>query len=173
MQSRAIAASDTSVKEGELGGAQMIMSSNGNEVLSNRLFHKKQDKNSSKVAEAVVLLELVKVIASKSRNIREGKIIIALDCREVYKSIVNKIFKSTKLVGDGGGEIALIRKAISTATIQIEFQLKRGHPNKQPLFCQNPLQQMVCECDKRATEEREMSSERSNTTNLKFVEVSQ
>jgi len=123
IQSRAIAATDASVKEGELGGAWIIMSTQGQEVLSNKLYHKEWDENSSKAAEAIVLLELVTVITKKSINIRSGKIIIALNCREVNKLIINKLHKATALVCDGRSEIAAIRQAIEASTIQIEFKL--------------------------------------------------
>ena len=166
MQSRAIAATDASVKEGELGGAWIIMSTQGREVLSNKLYHKEWDENSSKAAKAIVLLELVTVITKKSINIRSGKIIIALDCSEVNKLIIKKLHKATALVCDGGSEIAAIRQAIEASTIQIEFKLQNGHPKKVPMFRQNLLQWIVCECDKRANEERETIERRNNVTNI-------
>ena len=95
----------------------MIMSSHGNKVLSNALHHAEQDKNSSKVAEAITLLELVKVITKKSKNTRSRKMIIALDRREVNRMIANKVCKATTLACDRGGEIAAIRDAIKTFSI--------------------------------------------------------
>ena len=71
----------------------MIMSRNRNKVLANRLYHKEWNNNSSIAAEALVLLELVQVIVKKSRNIREEKIIIAIDCNEVHKLIVKKYIR--------------------------------------------------------------------------------
>ena len=84
IQSRAIAASDVSIKDGKMGRAWIVMKNNGQEVLFNRLYHKKWADNSSKSAEVIILLELVQVIVKKSKHIQYGKIIIALDCREVY-----------------------------------------------------------------------------------------
>ena len=126
------------------------------------------DENSSKAAEAIVLLELVTVITKKSMNIRSGKIIIVLDCSEVNKLIINKLHKATALVCDGGSEIAAIRQAIEASTIQIEFKLQNEHPKKVLMFRQNLLQWMVCECDKRANEERETIERRNNVTNIRY-----
>ena len=53
---------------------------------------------------------------------------------------MNNTFEATKLACEGGGEITATRKAIKTASIQIEFQVQRGHLKKQPLSHQNPLQ---------------------------------
>ena len=100
------------------------MKNSGQEVLSNRIYNKKWADNSSKSAEATILLELVQVIVKKSKHIQHRKIIIALDCYEVYWRIVKKIMKTICIVGDRGGEIAAIRDAISNAIIEIEFQLK-------------------------------------------------
>ena len=72
-QSSTIAASNASTKEGKLGGAWMIMSRIGDEVLSNRLCHKEWVDNSSIAAEALVLLELVKVIVKKVETSEKGK----------------------------------------------------------------------------------------------------
>ena len=68
--SRALAASDTSVKDGEIGRVQMIIKNNGEEVLSNKLYHKKWAENLSKSAEALLLLELLQVIVKKSYHIQ-------------------------------------------------------------------------------------------------------
>ena len=76
------------MKEEELGRAWIIMSRNRNEVLANRLYYKEWDDNLSIATEVLVLLELVQVIIKKSRNIREEKIITAIDCNEMHKLIV-------------------------------------------------------------------------------------
>ena len=59
IQSRALAASDASVRDREIGGVWIIKKISGEEVLSNRIYHKKQTDNSSKLAEALILLELI------------------------------------------------------------------------------------------------------------------
>ena len=46
-------------------------------------------------AEALTLLELIKVIEKKSRNIKECRLMISLDCRQVWKKIVKNIVKTT------------------------------------------------------------------------------
>ena len=59
VQSRALAASDASVKDKEMGGAWIIKKISGEEVLLNRIYYKKWTDNSSKLAEALILLELI------------------------------------------------------------------------------------------------------------------
>ena len=82
--------------------------------------------------------------------------------------ITNKPHETTALACNSGGKIAAIRHVIVASTIQIEFRLHNGYPKKVPLFRQNPLQWIVCECDRRANEERERIERRNNATNAWF-----
>ena len=52
----------------------IIMNSNRDEILSNRLYHKEQDDNLSIVGEVLILLELVKVIVKKVEISEKGKL---------------------------------------------------------------------------------------------------
>ena len=47
--------------------------------------------NTILLAEAIVLLELVEVLERKGRNIESSSIIIAVNNREIYRKIVEKI----------------------------------------------------------------------------------
>ena len=85
--------------------------------MSNALCHKEWNKNSSKAAEGIALLELVKVITTKSKNIRNRKMIIALDCSKVNRMMVSKVNKATTLACNRGSEIAAIRDVIETSSI--------------------------------------------------------
>ena len=64
-------------------------------------------------AEALILLELIKVIEKKSRHIIDRKIIISIDCREEWKKIVKNIMKISYIISDRGEEIIAIKKLIS------------------------------------------------------------
>jgi len=140
LESKAIAASDASVKDGEMGGAWIIKNNEGDELLSNEIHHKEWNNNSNVSAEAIMLLELIQVIEWKSRHISSGKIVIALDCREVYRKVVKQIYKTNHIVCDGRGEIAAIKEAISRTSILIEINLKKEYPKRKPIFQQDPLQ---------------------------------
>ena len=129
-ESQAIAASDVSIKDREMGRAWMIKNNNDNKLLSNEIYHKEWKENSNRLAEVIILLELIQVIEQKSRYISNGKIEIALDYRKVYCKIIKQILTTTHIVGDGGGEIAAIRKAIKKASITIELHLKKGNPKR-------------------------------------------
>ena len=60
-----VAASDVSVKDGKIGGSWIIIDINKETKLENVLYHKEWRKNMIKSAEAIVLLELVKVFERK------------------------------------------------------------------------------------------------------------
>ena len=55
--------------------------------------------------EVIILLEHVIVIEAKSRNISEGKIIIEIDCRQVFKKIVIEIVKTSQILCNKGSKI--------------------------------------------------------------------
>ena len=62
IESKAMAASDASVKDGEMGGAWIIKNQKGDCLLSNEIYHKEWKENSNILAEAIILLKLVQVI---------------------------------------------------------------------------------------------------------------
>ena len=56
-----------SVKNSEMDRTWIIMKNSRQEVLSNKICHKKEADNSGKSVEAITLLEFVQVIAKKSK----------------------------------------------------------------------------------------------------------
>ena len=86
-----------------------------------RYITKKWKKNSNVSAEAILLLELVQVIEWKSRHISNRKIVLALDYQEVHYKAIKEIVKINHIIGDGGGEIAVIKKVIERVSIMIEL----------------------------------------------------
>ena len=44
-----------------------------------------------KVTKATVILDLIAVINEKGREIEDGRIIIGIDCREIYKILIGEI----------------------------------------------------------------------------------
>ena len=84
---KVLAATDASVKDGKMGEAQIISNYNGNLLSRNKLYHKIWNENSNISVEALILLELIQVIERKSWHINKGKIIIAVDYREVYQTL--------------------------------------------------------------------------------------
>ena len=92
-QEIAVAASDTSVKDNQMGECWIIANLNSKMLLSNILYHQRWDENISGVAEVITLLELLIVIEKKGRHIRHGKIEIGFDNKKGYDKIVKQIYK--------------------------------------------------------------------------------
>ena len=78
-EGKAVAAIDASVKNGKMGGSQIMSNVNKRELLSNQLYHKHWIDNTTGIAEVIILLELITVIERKRRGIEEGKIVISID----------------------------------------------------------------------------------------------
>ena len=110
MQHKAYSALDASIKEAKMGRHQLITNKKKQEIIQNTLFHKRQNNNTIKGVEAIVILELVTVLYKRSRNITSGKITIGIDNPKVCKGIVNKIYKVTYFSYDTKAEVAQIRK---------------------------------------------------------------
>ena len=86
------------------------------------------------ISSDLILLELIQVIEQKSRYIVYSKIVIALECQEVYYGIVKKIITTNNIVGEGDREIVAIRNAIRKVLIVIELQLKQGYPIRKLIY---------------------------------------
>ena len=109
IESKAMAVSDASAKDREMGRIWIFKNQKGDCLLSNKTYYKKWKENLNVLVEAITLLELAQVIEWKSRYISNGKIIIALDCREVYHKVVKEIIKINHIIWNGGRELAVIK----------------------------------------------------------------
>ena len=105
----AIAATDASVQESNMGGYWIISNENKSFKKENELYHKRWIENNSGVAEVIVLLELLEVIEAKGRHIDEGEITIGFDLRKAHKKIINDIKQSNDYTQESGAEISRIK----------------------------------------------------------------
>ena len=89
----------------------------------------------------------------------------------MYCKAIKEIVKINHIIGDRGREIAAIKEAIERVSITIELQLKQGYPKEKSTYQQNPLQWLVCKCNRRLREIRETIYLKENETNIKFYEM--
>ena len=73
----------------------------------------------AKSAEAVILLDLVKVIQIKSRHIEIGFILLTIDCRELFKIIDREMITPNQHVQDIAAKAAMINQVRA----EIKFNL--------------------------------------------------
>ena len=69
MQRKAVAVTDTSVKEFSMGGCWIITDEDKRVRIENVLCHKKWEENMLDIAEVIILLELITVLEKKGRYI--------------------------------------------------------------------------------------------------------
>ena len=69
MQHKAYSALDASIKEAKMGRHQLITDEKKQEIIQNTLFHKRQNNNTIKGVEVIIILGLVTVLHKKSRNV--------------------------------------------------------------------------------------------------------
>ena len=65
-------------------------------LLSNKLYYKDWRYNTSGLAEVVVLLELIIILAEKSKYMQNDKIVIGMDYKQAHKKIKREICKSSE-----------------------------------------------------------------------------
>ena len=128
-EGKAVAATNASVKNGQMGESWVMSNMNKRELLSNQLYHKHQINNMAGIAEVIMLLELITVIERKGRGIEEGKIVIGIDNKKAYRKIVNEIKKSNKYTQEAGAEIAMIKRVIKKINFKVEILLVREYEN--------------------------------------------
>ena len=95
IQQKALTTSDTSMKGGRIGGYWLITNDKKQETIQNTLFNKRQNNNTIKGVDVIIILELVTVLYKRSRNVVSGKITIKIDNLKVYKGLVDEIYKAS------------------------------------------------------------------------------
>jgi len=136
--------------------------------LENRLYHKKWENNTPGIAEVMVLLKLVTVIAKKSKHITQGKIVIGYDHRKSYSKIIKNIKKTSEYVQEAGAKIAMIKRELEKIKFNVESKYIKSHDKIKGTWRQEPLLHLIKECDSKAREIRETIKEKVGNTNIKY-----
>jgi len=118
------------VKDNYIGGYWIIANIQGRKLLQNTLYHQRWGDNTTRAAEVITLLELLKVIEKKSRYILNRKIKIGFDNKKGYNKIVNRIYKLNVYVQEAGAEVVMIKKVLKKIKFDIEISLEKGHDNQ-------------------------------------------
>ena len=168
---RAFAASDASVKNGKMAGCWIIANESEVDLENHEIYHKRWYQNTSGAAEVLILLELIKVIERKGRNINHGKITIGIDYKRVYRKIVTKIKKSSEYAQEAGAEIAEIKRLLKDIKFEVEIKLLKGHEENIGLYQRNQLKHLIRQCDQRAKKKREGITNEMNITNVKYYGI--
>ena len=86
-----IVACDALVKNGVMGVYWMIIILDKQLVAEKELYSKNWELNLARIAEAIILLDVINVIREKILNIEEGKIVVATDNGKIKKTIDRSI----------------------------------------------------------------------------------
>ena len=167
-ENKAVAATDASVKDDEMGGVWMLTDTKRTFEISNELYHKRWGDNTPGVAEFLVLLELITVIERRGRHISNGKITIGFDNKKHHRNIVNEVNKSNVYALEAGAEISEIKRKLRKIKFEVQIIWNRGHEVKIGTYEQNPTKHLIRECDARARKGRELIRKKKEITNVKF-----
>jgi len=136
---------------------------------SKRQFIKKRWNSSTIVgAEAITLLELIEVISLKSKHINNGSIQIGIDNRKVYQVISNAIEKPTQYSQDGRAAITRIKEIMIESPVKIKIVLTKCPKKTIPSFQQHPIEYLIHQCDRKASNFHSEIHHHQQTTNIKY-----
>ena len=118
-----VAVSDALVKDGRMGRCWIIANVEKKELISNELYHKEWEHNTSESAEVIVLLELITLLEKKGKGISRGKIVIGVDYKRAHRKIMKDIKKSNEYVQEARAEIAMIKRLLKKIEFEVEIKL--------------------------------------------------
>ena len=87
--------------------------------VENKLCHKKWGNNASSIAKVMVILELITMIANKSKHISDGKITIGHNHEKSHNKIVNEVKKISDYVQEAGVEMSIIKRELKNRKDQL------------------------------------------------------
>ena len=108
----AYATGDTSVKALSMRGYQYLTNIEKNDKIENMLYSNYWKQNTPRVAEAIVVLNMIEVIKIKGRHIVNGKVVISIDSRKVHQMIA-QISTANYHIQDRAAEASTIRRFLS------------------------------------------------------------
>jgi len=73
-------------------------------------------------AEGLGLLNLIREINTKTKEISTGEIVIYCDNRKIINGVVSEVCKESFFTQEASATISSIREAIQTATIEISIE---------------------------------------------------
>jgi len=82
--------------------------------------------------EAIGVLDLIKYIVKRSKNITSGEIIVYMDNKTVIRNINETVNKESDVTGEAGAMIVAIQDEIEkvSITISIEYSNNKSQPEK-------------------------------------------
>ena len=79
-----------------------------NILMEKELFAKEWEMNTARIAEAIILLDMIRTINNKSYNIMDMNMIIAMDNEAVWKMIYRGIKIPNHYNQDAAAEVSII-----------------------------------------------------------------
>jgi len=104
--------------------------------------------------EAIGVLDLIKYIVKKARNIDSGEIVVYMDNKLVIKNILKDVHKETDVTCEAGATIAEIKEEIAKASIEITVEYSNNKPKPGKTFAQQPGPVLMKRCDEASKEKR-------------------
>ena len=136
--------------------------------IEKKLHNKMQENNKSGAAEVIALLELITLIANKSKHVISGTVIIGCDNKKTCNKIVNKVIKTSTHAQEAGAEIAIIKRELKKIKFEVEIKHVKSHVKMSGTWRQQLFLHLIKEYDFKARETVEKSNKNERDTNMKY-----
>ena len=133
----------------------LISNPNRQAKINKILYSKNWMSNIPIIAEAIILLDIVKIINKKIKYILYGSIIVFADKLKLACRINNPIYKPNLLSQDTGAEITRIKTVLKNIKYEVIIELIKDYPKAIRLFIQSLFEHLIVECDRNAKNTRE------------------
>ena len=110
-----------------MGAWWIMMAREKEELMSHEVCAKEWNFNTSKTAEAVILLGLIATLRAKVRNTNQGKVDVHMDNKEIWKRINTTTRVANHFNQDSAAEIIAIKKLMKEAHLDIMLTREKGH----------------------------------------------
>ena len=118
-------------------------------LMKKEVFLKEWKINTPRMAEAVILLDMIYTINGKSYDINGVDMTVAIDNKAVWRMVHKSLVIPNYFNQDAAAEASLVKKLIEQCNIHLTLQKVISHKKIITLFIQDPSPQIVKNCNER------------------------
>ena len=118
-------------------------------LMSHDLHAKEWNLNTLKTLEAVILLDLVATLKSKSRNINQGIVEVHMDNKNTWRRTNTTTRVANHHNQDSSEETITKKKLIKEADLDVGLIREQGHREVRQTFHLNPGPKLIHICDQK------------------------
>ena len=121
--------------------------------------------------EAIVLLDLIKVLERRGLYVTHGKVSVGFNNRIMHRRIISSIAKASMFVQDSGAEIAQTQSLIKKIKFEVELSLVKGYERITTPCSRVLLKHLIKKCNVMAKNYRTSICRQEGTHDMRFLGI--